>query len=382
MVMNKEQSTILKLIKKSQFGSSEQIFWDDIDMQTLYVEASSQALAGLIAPEIPNDHLTKTWSEANLQQIANYVRYCNSEDQLNLLLKNASIPYVVLKGNAAAINYMIPSLRKMGDIDFLVPQDKFEEAKDLLSSSGYVYDHSTDRHVSYRKNSFTFELHHHFSHDDLDFEEYLIDGLNHTAVELIDGHEFSMLPKLSNGLVLLEHMMHHFKSAIGLRQVIDWMMYVHRNLDDEFWIKEFQPVVREKGLETFAITATRMCQIYLGLPETITWCKSADEKVCEQLIECILTTGNFGRKNGQGNSVETVSTSIKRKGLFRWLQIAGEHNWKAYHKHHWLKPFCWFYQIFRYAKQGIKSGRNKKQIKQDLDRSKERYELLKKMGIE
>lgn len=382
MYMNNEQSVMLELIKKSQFGSSKQICWDDIDMQILYNEALIQAIAGLIAPEIPVEKTTKDWTEANLQQIANYVRYCNAEDQLYSLMNSASIPFVVLKGNGAAISYRIPSLRKMGDIDFLVPQDRFDETKKLLSASGYVFDHLTDRHVSFRKSGVVFELHHHFSHEDLDIEDYLIDGLNQRTIVSIDGHEFSMLPKLSNGLVLLEHMMHHFKSAIGMRQVIDWMMYVYRNLDDEFWIKEFHPVVRENGLETFAITATRMCQMFLGLPETITWCKSADEKVCEQLIECILTTGNFGRKNGQGNSVETVSTSIKRKGLFRWLQIAGEHNWKAYHKYHWLKPFCWFYQIFRYAKQGFKTGRNKKQIKQDFDRSKERYELLKKMEIE
>lgn len=380
--MNKEQSVLLELIKKSQFGSSEQICWDEVDMQTLYDEASSQALAGLIAPEIPDDRTANAFVEANLQQIANYVRYCNAEDQLNSLMKSASISFVVLKGNAAAISYKTPSLRKMGDIDFLVPQERFDETKELLSSSGFVFDHTTDRHVSYRKSGVTFELHHHFSHDDLDIEDYLIDGLKHKVIKSIDGHEFPMLPMSVNGLVLLEHLMEHFKSAIGLRQVIDWMMYVYRNLDDEFWNQEFKSVAEDKGLATFAITVTRMCQLYLGLPETITWCKSADVKVCEQLIECILTSGNFGRKNAQGNSVETVSTSIKRKGLFRWLQTAGEYNWKAYHKHHWLKPLCWFYQIFRYAKQGIRSGRNKKQIKEDLDRSKERYELLKKLGIE
>lgn len=47
----------------------------------------------------------------------------------------------------------------------------------------------------------------------------------------------------------------------------------------------------------------------------------------------------------------------------------------------WLKPFCWIYQGFRYAKQGIKSGRNREQLKNDLKRSKERVEVLKRIGI-
>ena len=197
----------------------------------------------------------------------------------------------------------------------------------------------------------------------------------------IEGHEFPMLSPLANGLVLLDHMRRHLKSGLGLRQVIDWMMYVYHNLDDEFWNSSFRTIAEDKGMDKLAITATRMCQIYLGLPETITWCKSADEKTCEQLMECLLVSGNFGRKNGQGNLVETVSTFIKQEGLFKWLQYAGEHNWETYHKHHWLKPLCWFYQIFRYAKQGFKTGRNKKQLKADLDRSKDRYDLLKKLNI-
>ena len=225
-----------------------------------------------------------------------------------------------------------------------------------------------------------FELHHHFSNE-VNIEDYLIEGLKHPVTASIDGHEFPMLPKLANGLVLLDHMRQHLRSGLGLRQVIDWMMYVYRNLDDDFWNLEFMEVTKEKDMYILAITATRMCQLYLGLPETTTWCKSADDKLCEQLIECLLVSGNFGRKNAQGNSVETVSTSIKQKGLFCWLQYAGEYNWEAYHKHHRLKPFCWFYQIFRYAKQGLKTGRNKEQLKGDLERSKDRYDLLKKLNI-
>ena len=124
-----------------------------------------------------------------------------------------------------------------------------------------------------------------------------------------------------------------------------------------------------------------MCQIYLGLPETINWCKDADEELCKELIQLLFISGNFGIKNGKGTSVEYVSTSIKRHGLFKWLQYAGESNWKAYKKHKWLKPFCWIYQIFRYASKGFKSGRNSKQLSDDLNRSNRRFTLLKELDI-
>ena len=378
--MTNEQHALLELIKISQFGSSEEISLDGVNMNTLYEEASQQAVLGLVASVIPSKYLDKKWLDAKYQQESAYIRYCNAQDELKEVLDKADIPFVILKGNAAAVYYKNPMYRSMGDIDFLVPQDQYSNAISALIESNYVLGHKSDRHISLHKNSYTFELHHHFSHD-INIDDYLFEGLNDSFISSIDSHSFTMLPKLSNGLVLLDHMRNHLKSGLGLRQTIDWMMYVYLNLDDLFWQSTFQSVAQEKGMDTLAITATRMCQIYLGLPETITWCKTADEDICKQLLSSLFVSGNFGRKNGNGNSVETVTTEIKQYGLFHWLQFAGEHNWVAYHKHHWLKPFCWFYQIFRYAKQGIKAGRTRKQIEADLNRSNERYKLLKKLNI-
>lgn len=378
--MKHEEMAMLALIKKSQFGLLSEIDFGNVDMEVLYNEASIQSVLGLVAPEIPPQYMDNKWQEVIFRSKASYIRYCHAEDELKKVLDDASVPFVILKGNAAAIAYKDPYKRSMGDIDFLVPQEQYSVIKNVLKEKGYIEFHDNGRHAAFSKDGILFEAHHNYCHE-IDFEEYLISELSSPVIASIEGHEFPMLSPLANGLVLLDHMRRHLKSGLGLRQVIDWMMYVYHNLDDEFWNIEFKSIAEETGMDTLAITATRMCQIYLGLPETITWCNSADEKTCEQFLNCLLVSGNFGRKNGSGNSVEKVSTSIKREGLFKWLQFAGEHNWKAYHKHHWLKPFCWFYQIFRYAKQGIKTGRNKKQLKSDLDRSKERYELLKKLNI-
>ena len=379
--MNNEQLALLELVKISQFGFFEELNWENVDMDALYNEASLQSVLGIVSPEIPSEKCDAKWKEAMFRCKASYIRYCHFEDDLKTLFDDADIPFIVLKGNSAAISYTIPSHRTMGDIDFIVPQNCFDRAREHLISSGYVEGHENSRHIAFTKDGMSYELHRRYSHEDINLENYIIDGLKTPVRAVIDGHEFPMLPKLANGLILLDHMRNHLKRSLGLRQVIDWMMYVYRNLDDDFWNSEFKAVVEEKKMYTLAITATRMCQIYLGLPETITWCKTADEEVCEQLMENLLDSGNFGHKHGKGYSVEFATTNIKRKGLFRWLQHAGEHNWKSYHKHHWLKPFCWLYQFFRYFKQVIKTGRSGKQLKADFDRSNERYELLKKLNI-
>lgn len=378
--MTREETALLQLIRNSQFDSPIDFSWDDIDMSKLYKEASQQSVLGLIAPLIPTEYSNDNWRKAQLNQESSYIKYCYAQDELKQTLDEAHIPFVILKGNSAAISYKKPMHRAMGDIDFLVPQEQFDEARAALLEAGYKEGHESGRHLAFDNGKTHLEFHHRFSHE-IDIEDYLIEGLKNPEINEIDGHVFPMLPRLANGLVLLDHMRNHLKSALGLRQMIDWMMYVNCNLDDDFWANEFGPVARAKGMATLAITATRMCQIYLGLPNTITWCNNADEDTCREFIEVLLITGNFGRKNGLGSSVETVTTSIKRMGLFHWLQYAGELNWEAYHKHHWLKPFCWLYQIGRYAKQGIESGRNPNQLKSDFNRSDKRYELLKRLGI-
>ena len=300
------------------------------------------------------------------------------------LLDENVIPFVILKGNAAAIYYKNPSLRSMGDVDFIVNEDDFFRTKEIMLNSGYELKHDAElddfRHISFEKNKTSFELHRKFSHE-VDIESFVMEGLDNRENRIIEGFEFPVLPKLANGLVLLDHMRNHLKRGLGLRQVVDWMMYVNAELDDDFWNSVFGHIAREKGIEKIATVATKMCQKYLGLSESITWCKSADDELCDSLMKNLLDSGNFGRKNGTGNSIETVLMAIREEGFFRRLQHAGEYNWKAYKKHHWLKPFAWIYQAFRYAGKGIKTKRNRAQVKEDMQRGKERYELLKKLEI-
>ena len=377
---NKNHIALLALIKNSQFNTGEFIDFNNIDLDFIYQEAVHQAVIGIVSPEIPSGYCNSMWEQAILKQKSSHIRYCHFQNELICLLNNACIPFVIIKGNSAAICYRNPTLRNMGDVDFFVPNAYFETANDLLLKNGYNWDHNTDRHISYKKDGITFELHKRFSHD-IDIENYLIEGVDSKEIVSIEGFEFPILPKLSNGLVILDHIRNHLKSGIGLRQIIDWMMFVYRNLDDEFWVKEFQPVVKGKGYESLAVTMTRMCQLFLGLPETFTWCKDADIELCNQLMKIILFSGNFGVKNGKGNTVERVSTSFRNEGFFKRLQLSGEHNWKAYHKHCFLKPFCWFYQLLRYAVQFVSMDRNAKLLKSDFDRSKERSNLLKKLNI-
>ena len=388
--MDQTCQVLIDLLKKSLWGTELPDYTtleEPVDWTAVFTEAKHQSVASLAYPALPDDvpqDLRDKWESYSDKLRVRYHHVLAAQDELLTLLSRNNIPAVILKGAAAAVYYPSPSRRSMGDIDFLVPQDLYDKAEDLLKTSGYkmVHDRSeTPRHSAFTMGGINFELHHHFSHDGINIEEYLIDGLHHAVTEEIDGHQFRMLPSLSNGLVLLDHMRNHLASGMGLRQVIDWMMYVNTVLNDDYWNNILITVTKEKELYTLATAATKMCIQYLGLPNTITWCKEAEDSLCTNLINYIFSSGNFGRKKGDGGKIETVTTAMRREGIFHRLQRAGEHNWKAYKKHHWLKPFCWFYQIFRYTRLGIASRRNAAQIKANINASKERTELLNKLGI-
>ena len=369
-MLTTEQSTLLALIRAA--------LWDaeppenaDIAMN----EARKQALVPLAFPES---------AEAKFGY-AHYIRVLYAQNELISLMRTAGIPVLILKGTAAAVYYPNPIQRTMGDIDFIVPQDRFEEASELLSASGYTLvqaKDTDDRHSGFARNGIAFELHHHFSFEGINVERYVTAGLQAPAIINVEGYEVPVLSDLGNGMTLLAHVASHLRGGLGLRQAIDWMMYCNAVLDDDMWKTSFQNAAKECGLEKLAVTLTRICQQYLGLGDQITWCSGADDDLCDELLDNLLNAGNFGHANGSGARVEKVTTNIKRYGLFRFLQMAGERNWKAYRRHHWLKPFCWLYQIFRYAKQGLKAGRNKEQIADDLNRSQARYDLLTRLGID
>ena len=88
------------------------------------------------------------------------------------------------------------------------------------------------------KNGVSVEIHRFFAslndpnHAKL-LDDQIIENINSSHV----------LPDKVNGLVLLEHISQHLESGLGLRQIIDWMMFVNQCLPDEYW-----PGYKEHGL--------------------------------------------------------------------------------------------------------------------------------------
>ncbi|MBQ0026873.1 MAG: nucleotidyltransferase family protein, partial [Lachnospiraceae bacterium] len=305
------------------------------------------------------------------------------------LLEAENIPAVVLKGAAAAINYTYPENRCMGDIDLLVLPQDFDRAYHLLThsgcrpldSSGYA------RHIGmFTESGVEIELHRYFSSSDNKEQNAVLDEMlfhaipNRVSCELC-GYPVSMLPPLENGLVLLGHINQHLSAGLGLRQIIDWMVYAEKYLDDELWNNGFSEAAEKIGMKRLAVIITAMCRKYLGFEKDIHW--DVYEPVCDELMAYILAGGNSGRKESYLKR-RTVSVLKQFRNPFRGFataQRSGLINWKATQKYPILRPFAWCYQLGRWTKQGLKAGITPGKLSDARSSAKEKAGLMEKLGV-
>lgn len=357
--MEKTSEAVLSLIRAALWNEPLELP-PDLDWDGVERSLRMQAVMGIVAGarlegRIP-DSVRARWDHLVLCYGAHFYKLLNAQDELLEILRENDIPAVILKGTAAAVYYPDPEMRAMGDVDLLMPREQVETAANLLSANGYVQESVSPRVISFCKDNICFELHQRFSCQyytvsKTEFlENMLQEGICRRVEQICAGSVSPMLPSLANGLTLLDHAGYHIREAgIGLRHVVDWMMYVHGRLTDNYWYQQFAPAARAMGLETFAITMTQMCRIYMGLPDPVTWCNEADAELCERLLAHILRCGNFGAQRSQDHgwaSAKAVHILHTPRSLFGWLkflQASGMKHWRVAKRHKFLRPFAWIY---------------------------------------
>ncbi len=348
--LKKEQTCLIELLKASLFNLSP-VIPDDVKWEKVIKLAKSHVIVPLIASGVP-ENLKNELLEITCLSKAHFMKMMHEQGALVNLFEKKGISYFIFKGTAAAIYYPNPSLRTYGDIDFYVFDNDMNLAKELLRKNGYINTGYNKRHYEYVKNGIEFELHNRISmQDKYDIDHLVVNNLKSTVISRINNCSFVCLPPCENGLVLLWHIMHHLTSyGLGLRQIIDWMMFVHNELDDVTWEAEFKPLAIKAGCEKLAVTVTYMCKKWLGLSDKITWCDSANEEFADQLFIRVLDDGNFGRDRAP---VESLKVLINKEGFFQALHHTGMINWPLAQKYAIIRPFAWLYQFCRYVCKGF-----------------------------
>lgn len=377
--MNDYTADMFNILRASLFTN------DDIritDWESVFDEMKKQTVAALPGQWLSLHLDAAPWNIYCLKQRRRWIRVMHGQDQLLQLLEENGIPCVIIKGAAAAMYYPDPTLRTMGDVDFLVKRCDFEKAAVLLETNGYALAHEKkpeQHHYNYSRNGITFELHRRIpvvAESDERWMAFFENGIDGREWQETEGHRFPVFPPLLNGMVLIFHINQHLRTGLGLRQVIDWMMYVH-TLSPEKW-KELQPLLKRTGTEKLARTVTLMCQRYLGLEKVV---EEDDSLPVNDLMEYILEKGNFGHKAGLKGKIAMVSLLTETGGFFARLQKGGLLRWKAAQKYEVLRPFAWIYQICRIMGILIENGISPAETIKSSRKSHGQRHLIESLGL-
>lgn len=372
---------VLQILRAALWGQEAYplMLEPNLDLNGVYKELVDQTVDGISVDVLgTRGFLEESVRKAYMMQVAKRIsvwhRLMKEQEELRQLFGEANVPFAIIKGAAADMYYPKPEYRAMGDIDVVVTPEAYMCAVQTLQDHGFALeDGDQRRHANLKRNGVEVELHHCFATmndvaaaaklDDLIFE-----GVKEPCEGRIGEFVFPMLPKLANGLVLLAHIDHHMEYGIGLRQIIDWMLFVDCELDDTWWQQEFGEWTRKLGLEKEAMVITRMCQQYLGLREDgISWCRKVDDELCRKMLLWTLDRGNFGRKMTEDHDAVRVLNEIpKLKDIPKQLQAYGRINWKLIQKYPFLKAFAWLYQLCRYVRLALSRKKPIRQFVEDV----------------
>ena len=340
-------------------------------------ELRNQTVEGLTLRAYPDSTL-------NLVQTTHFIQMLYTQNEAVKLLNDNNIPVVVIKGVAAGTYYPDPSLRTYGDIDLLIKPENYHYSIQLFNDNGWIQEGEIgDNHTAFHRDGWTLELHQKIPGLEKVKEgpfilDYIRSGLEDIKQGCVDesGQSFPMLPWKQNGLELIWHFREHLYNGIGLRHAIDWMMFVNQCLSDTSF-PELGPILEQVGLLKLAKTVAHMCQMYLGLDESITWCKDASDDLCEELMTFIMSQGNFGVKRQDDKAVKVLSEYRTPILFLKGMQKKGLSDWVLCQRYKFLRPFAWIYSAVEGLKHLYRGGFKK--MMDDRTETKKRQIMFDKL---
>ena len=355
------------------------------DRNALYSEMEKHTIIGLFPVELTQ--CDAELKKERYQIIYSNMKKCAEQTRALNLLQSNGISSVIIKGSAVAMYYPHPELRMMGDIDLLVTPSDYNRTIEVLINDGYKKSNLQNRdnqrrHMELFKNGIEIEIH--CALLDLRLQDstmFVTYGINQKQKKQIGSNVFYTLPENMNGLVLLSHIRHHLRTGIGLRQIIDWMLYANSRLSKTLWENSFAEETEKLGLRDFTMVLTKMCVMYLGLPRnSVSWCESADSDLCTIMMREIMRSGNFGRSDMslRRRISKGLSYKLRVRTFFRVLQNEGMKN-KTISNRRYLQHFAWLYQGFLIIKTLISENRSEREITRNQVR--ERELLFEKLDI-
>ena len=294
--------------------------WSEPDTEKIFVSmpafllSRQQATSGLVSRFSEREEFQNEVTILKLQRQS----HVEALEAVKELLDAEEVPFVLLKGLGCDYYYPEQGLRDLGDIDIFVGEENYRRA--ALAFGLKTTGKDSSKHFRTRVKGITIEIHRHCEimpskKADRQFRKLADEGLRTSPDILdIDGVTVNVPSDHFNAIYLFTHFFNHFLGGgCGLRQVCDWMLFLHAKSDS--LNKEYlAAALKSLGLGNAWKTFGAMAVCYLGMPaEEMPFYDHRLKRRGERLLNVMLDMGNFGSSRKQKRKRRFGSSFLGRK---------------------------------------------------------------------
>ena len=288
--------------------------FDNIDFETIYELSGEQSVVGLVAAGIERLQGIKVPQEVVLQIVGETLQYEQRNIAMNGFveklierLRKNNIYAIIVKGQGIAQCYERPLWRACGDVDLLLSDSNYNDAKKLLQplASSIDDENKKRKHLGLVIDSWLVELHGTLHTRQLTRLNKVIDDVQHDVFyrgdvrTWMNGKTTIFLPSPDNHIffVFAHIIQHYYGGGVGLRQICDWCRLLwtyHKSISNSLLENRLNKASMMTEWKTFAALAVE----YFGMPveamplysPNVRWKKKA-----KKVMIFVLKSGNLGQ---------------------------------------------------------------------------------------
>ncbi len=309
---------------------------EDVDWAAIAEMATQQTTAGLLGvglSQLPKQMVPRYLKMVNTREV---VEIEDKNQQMNTFLpklfavfeKEGVHPWLI-KGQGVGQDYADPLKRVPGDIDVFFPEvEEYERMRHLflrkLPKESISADTPKTKNFEFFQQDIYIELHGRVVAEvnrkcNRHFQEFLQEV---KAMPARRWNGVPLPPPAFDAVFIFTHLVrHYFGGGIGLRQVCDWMRFLHRHgkdIDKDLLGRHLERLGLMKLWKVFGAMAVD----FLGCPqEDMPFYESRERKRGERILLYILESGNFGYYDKRTMSSSSIYLVRRFKAFWGHLQM-------------------------------------------------------------
>jgi hypothetical protein len=301
-----------------------------------------------------------------------FERNLKEKETLSRVLKEAEIPFVLLKGAVISELYPKPWMRTSSDIDVLVKEKDFDKARTVLSEKcGYTQKNVYTHDVSmYSEEGVHIELHYKLMEQDtVNRTEEILDNV----WEYVD--ENGKMNDEFFYFYFIAHTAKHFRhGGCGIKPLLDLWILINKLPQNE----KRDTLLEQGSLIKFEKNLVKLTAVWFS--------DAASDELTDKITRYILLGGVYGKKEqyvlvGRAKEGGRLKYFLSRM-LLPYDTI--RYQYPVLNKHKYLTPFFQVVRWFRILFGGkIKSSADELRMSDKLSTAKieETAQMLEELGI-